>query len=47
MLTDQGYSTEQIVEMTAVAAVAGFITTIASTMHLEDDLEDYGMVGYF
>ena len=46
-LTAAGYSTEQIVEITAVAAVAGFTTTIASAMRLEDDLEAFGMDGYF
>ena len=47
VLTAAGYSTEAILEITAVAAVAGFTTTIASAMHLEDDLEEYGMDGYF
>lgn len=47
VLTEAGYSTEEIVEITAVAAVSGFTTTIASAMHLEDDLEAFGMDGYF
>jgi len=46
-LTSAGYSTEEIVEITAVPAVAGFTTTVASAMHLEDDLEAFGMEGYF
>lgn len=46
-LLDHGYSPADIVEMTTVAAVAGFTTTVASAMHLEDDLQEFGMEGYF
>lgn len=47
MLTAAGYSTEEIIEITAVAAVAGFTTTIASSLHLDDDLDVFAMDGYF
>lgn len=46
-LREHGYSSAEILEMTVVAAVAGFTTTVASAMHLEDDLNQFGMEGYF
>lgn len=46
-LEGHGYSAHDVLEMTVVAAVAGFTTTFASSMHLEDDLEAFGMDGYF
>lgn len=46
-LADHGYSEADVLEITTVAAVAGFTTTIASALHLEDDLEQFEMHDYF
>jgi uncharacterized peroxidase-related enzyme len=42
-----GYSDTDVLEMVSVAATAGFTTTIASALHLEDDLAAFEMAGYF
>ena len=39
----QPASTEEIVEIAAVAAIAGFTTTDASAVHLKDGLEAFDM----